>query len=51
MINQMNQNSDKIDHRTNGYKTRKESLLPKPDAAILLIRRALTLMQSEWSDS
>lgn len=33
--------SDKIDHRTNGYKTRKESLLPKPDAAILLIRRAL----------
>lgn len=25
--------SDKIDHRTNGYKNRKESLLPKPDAA------------------
>lgn len=33
--------SDKIDHRTNGYKARKESLLSKPDAAILLIRRAL----------
>ena len=33
--------SAKIDHRTNGYKTRKESLLPKPDAAILLIQRAL----------
>ena len=33
--------SDKIDHRTNGYKTRKESLLAKPDAAILLIQRAL----------
>lgn len=33
--------SDKIDHRTNGYKARKESLLPKPDAAILLIQRAL----------
>ena len=34
--------SDKIDHRTNGYKTRKESLMAKPDAAILLIRRALS---------
>ena len=33
--------SDKIDHRTNGYKARKESLLSKPEAAILLIRRAL----------
>lgn len=33
--------SDKIDHRTNGYKARKESLLSKPDAAILLILRAL----------
>ena len=33
--------SDKIDQRTNGYKARKESLLSKPDAAILLIRRAL----------
>ena len=33
--------SDKTDHRTNGYKTRKESMLAKPDAAILLIQRAL----------
>ena len=33
--------SDKIDHRTNGYKARKESMLAKPDAAILLIQRAL----------
>ena len=33
--------SDKIDYSTNGYKTRKESLLAKPDAAILLIQRAL----------
>lgn len=32
---------DKIDRRTNGYKARKESLLAKPEAAILLIRRAL----------
>ena len=30
-----------IDHRSNGYKVRKESLLAKTDAAILLIRRAL----------
>lgn len=33
--------SDKTDHRTNGYKTRKESMLAKPDAAILLLQRAL----------
>lgn len=33
--------SDKVDRRSNGYKTRKESLLPKPDAAALLVRRAL----------
>ena len=33
--------SDKIDHRTNGYKARKESLLSKPEVAILLIQRAL----------
>lgn len=33
--------SDKIDRRTNGYKARKESMLAKPDAAILLIQRAL----------
>ena len=33
--------SDGSDHRSNGYKARKESLLTKPEAAILLIRRAL----------
>ena len=33
--------SDKIDHRTNGYKACRESMLKKTDAAILLIRRAL----------
>ncbi|MDE7313631.1 MAG: transposase [Eubacterium sp.] len=33
--------SDKIDHWTNGYRARKESLMTKPEAAVLLIRRAL----------
>ena len=33
--------SDTIDHRTNGYKTRRESMMKKTDAAVLLIRRAL----------
>ena len=33
--------SDQIDHRTNGYKARKESLLSKPEAAIRLICKAL----------
>lgn len=33
--------SDTIDHRTNGYKARKESILHKTDAAILLINNAL----------
>ena len=33
--------SSKVDHRTNGYKARKESLMSKTDAAVLLIRRAL----------
>ena len=33
--------SGRIDRRTNGYKARKESLLTKPEAAILLIKRAL----------
>lgn len=31
-----------IDHRSNGYKTRKESLMAKTDAAILMIKRALS---------
>ena len=33
--------SDTIDHRTNGYKARKESMMHKTDAAILLIKNAL----------
>lgn len=34
--------SDKIDHRTNGFRARKESLMQKTDAAaVLLIQRAL----------
>ena len=32
--------SKDIDHRSNGYRTRKESLLAKTDTAVLLIRRA-----------
>ena len=39
--NRYNEVSDKIDHRTNGYKFRKESMLHKTDAAILLIKNAL----------
>lgn len=34
--------SASIDHRTNGYKTRKESMLAKTDAALLLVKRALS---------
>ena len=30
-----------IDHRTNGYKVRKESMLAKTEAAVLLIKNAL----------
>ena len=33
--------SGTIDHRTNGYKARKESIMHKTDAAILLIKNAL----------
>lgn len=39
--NRYNEVSNKIDHRTNGYKFRKESMMHKTDAAILLIKRAL----------
>lgn len=39
--NRYNEVSDKNDHRTNGYKFRKESMMHKTDAAILLIKRAL----------
>ncbi len=39
--NRYNEVSEDIDHRTNGYKCRKESMMNKTDAAVLLIRRAL----------
>jgi hypothetical protein len=33
--------SNSVDRRTNGYRLRKESLMKKPDAAVLMIQRAL----------
>ena len=39
--NRYNEVSSQIDHRTNGYKLRKESMMHKTDAAVLLIRNAL----------
>ena len=39
--NRYQENSDTIDHRTNGYKARKESIMHKTDASILLIKNAL----------
>ena len=33
--------SDRIDRRTNGYRARRESLLAKPEAAVLLVQKAL----------
>lgn len=39
--NRYQETSDIIDHRTNGYKARKESIMHKTDAAILLIKNAL----------
>lgn len=33
--------SEDIDHWTNGFRTRKEALMKKTDAAVLLVRRAL----------
>jgi hypothetical protein len=33
---------DETDHRSNGYKVRKESILKKPEAALLLVQRALS---------
>ena len=41
--NRYNEVSDSIDHRTNGYKVRKASMMHKTDAAIQLIRNALTV--------
>ena len=40
--NRYNEISEDIDHRTNGYKIRKASMMHKTDAAIQLIRNALT---------
>ena len=39
--NRYNEISENIDHRTNGYKFRKESMMNKTDAAVLLIQRTL----------
>lgn len=39
--NRCNEISDKVDHRTNGYRFRKESQERKPDAVILMLKRAL----------
>ena len=39
--NRYNEISDAIDHRSNGYKIRKESMMHKTDAAIRLIENAL----------
>ena len=41
--NRYQEASDGLDHRTNGYKTRKESLLAETGVAVLLIRRALNV--------
>ena len=40
--NRYNAVSDSIDHRTNGYKVRKASMMHKTDVAVQLIRNALT---------
>jgi hypothetical protein len=39
--NRYNEVSSQIDHRTNGYKFRRESMMHKTDAAVLLIKNAL----------
>ncbi|SHK01210.1 Transposase DDE domain-containing protein [Hathewaya proteolytica DSM 3090] len=39
--NRYNEISNQIDHRTNGYKFRKESMMHKTDAAVLLVKNAL----------
>ena len=39
--NRYNEVSSQIDHRTNGYKFRKESMIHKTEAAVLLIKNAL----------
>ena len=39
--NRYNEISDDIDHRSNAYKFRKESMMQKPDAVITMLTRAL----------
>ncbi len=39
--NRYQEMSDGIDHRSNGYKVRKESLMAKTDAAVMMIKQAL----------
>lgn len=41
--NRYQEMSDDIDHRTNGYKFRKESMLSKPAAAVEMIKNALNM--------
>ena len=41
--NRYNEVSSEIDKRTNGYKFRKESMMHKTDAAILMVKRALSV--------
>ena len=41
--NRYNEVSPEIDKRTNGYKFRKESMMHKTDAAILMVKRALSV--------
>lgn len=41
--NRYNEVSHGIDHCTNGYKFRRESMMRKTDAAILLIKNALNV--------
>ena len=41
--NRYNEISDQIDHRTNGYKVRRDSMMHKTDAAVLLIKNALNI--------
>ena len=39
--NRYQEMADTIDHRSNGYKVRKESMMHKTDAAVLLVKNAL----------
>ena len=41
--NRYNEISDTIDRRSNGYRIRKESMMHKTDAAVLLVKNALNV--------